>query len=304
MEPILFRIGSYTLHSYGTITLLGILLAAPGIWWDVGQRGMGGKSDRFSFVADFYLIGIAGGIVGGRALHVLTNLDQFLASPASIFALESTGYVFYGALMVVALGLWWLARKYRVAFGSVSDVFMTWLPLGHAFGRVGCFLAGCCHGPPTDGAIGVSFPPESIAYHSPFVAHLPDGSGTVPLHPAQLYEAVVLAGLFVWMVATRVRRGIQAPWVLTARYAVGYGLARFVLEVWRGDPERRYLFELPAGDLGPRLGLPLDHPLLLSTSQAIGLAAALGGIWLLSRLGRAPGEPTPRAKPGGTPPPA
>lgn len=298
MEPILFRLGSYTFHAWGTVTLLGILAAAPGIWWDAGRRNMGGRHARFQFVADFYLVGIAGGIVGGRLLHVLTNLGQFRDDPAAIFAIESTGYAFYGALGVVIVGLWWLARKYGIPTGAVSDLFMTWLPLGHAFGRVGCYLAGCCHGAPTDAWIGVSFPPEAVAYQSPDVPHLEGDTGTVPLHPTQLYESIGLAGLFVWMLGMRLRHGIEIPWRQTARYAIGYAAVRFVVELFRGDPERRHLFEIPAGSVGPWLGLPSDQPLVLSTSQAVAVVACVVGLWGLRHL-RGPGRgPGPDPHPG------
>jgi prolipoprotein diacylglyceryltransferase len=92
--------------------------------------------------------------------------------------------------------------------------------------------------------------------------------------------------LFGVLLLLRRRRGIEAPWRQVARYAVGYGLLRFVMEVFRGDPSRGLLVEGRAPLVAGWLGLPAEQPLLLSVSQAIALAMVALGLWGLRRRDR------------------
>ena len=161
------------------------------------------------------------------------------------------------------------------------DAGATWMPLGHALGRMGCFFAGCCWGAPSDVPWALQFPAESVAYG---VGEVPrHGDHTVALHPTQLYEVIGLLLLFGVLLAIRRRRGIEPPWRQVSRYAIGYGLLRCVVEAFRGDPSRGLLFEGRAPLVAGWLGLPAEQPLLLSVSQAIALAMVALGLWGLRR---------------------
>ncbi len=285
MHPVLVELPGFgPLNAYGTLILLGGLLAMPGVFWDLRSRGLG-KGHPGSMLVDLYLVLVFGAAVGGRVLHVLTAPGPYLEDPSRLWSSSSTGFVFFGSMLFIAGGFVWLARRYEAPLHQVWDAAATWMPLGHALGRVGCLLAGCCWGAPSSVSWALPFPAESVAYAAGEVPR--QGDHTVPLHPTQLYEAVGLLVLFGGLLAIRRRRGVEAPWRQVSRYAAGYGVLRFGIEALRGDPSRGLLLEGRAPLVAGWLGLPPEQPLVLSVSQAIALAMVALGVWGLRRRGTA-----------------
>lgn len=132
------------------------------------------------------------------------------------------GMVFYGGLLGVFAAVGWLLRRHKITFSQLEWIFLPALPLVHALGRVGCFYAGCCYGRVTDSFWGVRYPPGGLA---------PAG---VPLFPVQLWEAggdLLLLGLLLLPLYHRPGQRMSA-------YLIGYGILRFFLEFFRGDPAR------------------------------------------------------------------
>lgn len=284
MHPVLFELPGWgPLNGYGTLILLGGLLAMPGLYWELRTRGLG-RGHPGSMLIDLYLVLIFGAAIGGRVLHVLTAPGSYLEQPSRLLALDATGFVFFGSMLAIIGGFAWLARRYDGTFSQVCDAGATWMPLGHALGRVGCLLAGCCWGAPTDVPWALEFGPESVAYMIGEVPHA--GAHTVALHPTQLYEAIGLLVLFAVLLLVRRARGIETPWRQASRYALGYGLLRLLVEVFRGDPSRGLLFEARSATVAGWLGLPPAQPLLLSFSQAIALGMVLLGLYGLRRTSR------------------
>ncbi len=276
MHPHLFDAWGISANAYGTLILLGGVLSLFGVRWDARARGMA-RGRLTSFIVDFYLVLVVGAFAGGRLLHVLTVPGVYAEDPGKLFAIDNTGFVFFGSLLAVVAGWIWLARRYDIAFAELTDLGLTWMGLGHAFGRLGCFMAGCCWGGPTDGPTGVTFPDVSIVHL--VEPALRDGARTVPLHPTQLYESIGLLAVFAVLLVVRVRRGIETPWRQASRYALGYGLLRFVVEIFRGDASRGFVLELRSAGLAEALALPAEQPLALSISQALALAIAAAGIY-------------------------
>lgn len=284
MHPVLFESAWFTANAYGTLILLGGLVAVPGTVWDARTRGVAPGS-LASFIVDYWLAIVFGAAIGGRLLHVATSPTAYVSEPFALVSPQNTGFVFFGSLLAIIAGWAFLARRYATSFAGLCDLGATWIPLGHAFGRLGCTLAGCCWGAPTSGAWGWSFPPESVVYAAAPELHA-GASGTVALHPVQAYESLGLLGVFGWMLATRIRRGVQAPWRQASRYLVAYGLLRFTTEIFRGDHARGFIVELSAAPLSRALGLPLEQPLALSVSQAlalVGIALGAVGLWRTRR---------------------
>lgn len=279
MHPVLVE--GY-LNSYGTLITLGGLGILPGLLWDARRRRIPAE-----LLLDFYIVLVVGCFVGGRLLDILSRPQVFLADPTRIFSLQDA-FVFYGSLLGVFVGFIALARRYRRPLAEICDLLAPYIGFGHALGRVGCFLAGCCWGATVTGdpAWSAHFPPGSIVFDAAEIAHR--GGTTVGLHPVQLYEAAGLALMAVFLVVVRVRRGIEAPWKSSARYALAYGLLRIATELFRGDASRGLLFTGQSPTLARWLHLPLDQPFLLSTSQTISLALLAWGLWILGRPGRAP----------------
>ena len=285
MNPHLFDIGGFSVNAYGTLILTGGVLSLFGVRWDAKQRGIA-EGKLASFLVDFYLVLAFGAFFGGRLLHVLTVPGVYAEDPLKLVSIDSTGFVFFGSLLAVVAGWVWISRRYAVKFGELTDMGMTWMGLGHAFGRLGCLMAGCCWGGPTDGATGVTFGEDAVVFL--LEPGLRAGSETIALHPTQLYESLGLLTIFGVLLAIRLRRGIEPTWRQASRYAIGYGLLRFTTEIFRGDASRGFVLEAHWPALAEALALPADHALLLSISQGIALAIAGVGIYGLRSTRGAP----------------
>jgi phosphatidylglycerol:prolipoprotein diacylglycerol transferase len=161
------------------------------------------------------------------------------------------GLAFYGGLLLAApVGLWY-AHRHKLGVWRIGDLTAPWIMFGLAVGRIGCFFNGCCYGAPSDSSWAVQFPRH---------AH--------PVHPTQLYEAVAALAIcaFTYLV---VRPRKRAHGIVFGAMIALYGVARFVLEIWRAD------------ERGELLGL--------SSSQLIAIPMVLFGLWLL--LTRRPAAP-------------
>lgn len=181
------------------------------------------------------LIGI-GIVLGGRLLSIITmlpgvfaNLGEFLKEPKLLLEYLSNGLVFYGGLFGALLVLYLYTRKYKLDQRAFFDYFIPLFPLFHAFGRIGCFLTGCCHG-----VVSEAF---GIAYTCSISA--PNG---VPFFPIQLVCSFLNVLLFVFLLLfeRRHHREGRALFCYLTVYAVG----RFIIEFFRGDEVRGFLLGL------------------------------------------------------------
>ncbi len=296
------------IHTYGALIFAGFLL---GCW--VAARGArrGGATADGEPILDLCFWILAGSIVAARALYLATTPTSYLgrcrealgAGGAMHVIGECTaavqvwegGLVFYGGLAGGAgAAAWFLARR-RIPFLPVADCLAMGMPIGHFFGRLGCYAAGCCFGRVAPASVGARFPAGSVAHEVLREAGTIGGAEalTPPLHATQLYEAaglVLLAGALLW-----VRRRQRRHGEVLLAYLAGYAILRTVVEVFRGDAARRYLVALPTPGLDRALGLADDAPSFLSTSQAISLlsAATALGIAVLLRRARRVDAPRP-----------
>jgi phosphatidylglycerol---prolipoprotein diacylglyceryl transferase len=164
--------------------------------------GLGGENDFWAFVN----VVLFAGWGGGRLVHLLFY-EQPGRRLATLFSLNS-GFSVLGGFLAIPLGVWAFARLKGKSFLVLYDHFSVAAPLAHAFGRVGCFLAACCHGRPTEASWGVAFTdPRSL---------VPDALRGAALHPVQLYEAAgnLLIAACLWPVLKSSRR----PGLVTALY--------------------------------------------------------------------------------------
>ncbi len=224
MHPILCTFGPVTLYTYGAMLVLAFVLAAGGAVraarrLPASQRALGPDE-----MLDFCCVSLLGGLIGGRLFYVGLHHELFLASPLEILALWQGGLVWYGGLFGGLVAAWLYTRARRLSLRGALDQVVPFLALGHAIGRVGCFLNGCCYGLPTPRWYGVRFPGHAQ-----------------PLVPTQLLES---AGLFVLAV---ILRGLQRqPWVagrgrVVGAYLVGYAMLRVMMEGLRGDQPRGWM---------------------------------------------------------------
>ena len=209
MYPVLFRIGSFEVTTFGAMVAVGAL---AGLWLfkrELLRRGLPAAA------ADTAIIGLFGGLVGAKLFYVVE-----FAGEASIGSLlfSRGGLSWYGGLIGgVGSGLVAIVRGGWPVVAVLSAATPA-LALGHFFGRIGCFLVGDDYGRPTTLPWGVAFPQG-----------LPPTD--VPVHPTQLYEAAFLAVL-TWLLLRWRRQGMADAMVL-GRYLVLAAGARFLIEFLR-----------------------------------------------------------------------
>lgn len=258
MYPELFRIGTFPVTTYGLFLAIGMLLALF-----VASRLAARDGLPRERIYDLGLWTLIGGLIGSKVLMF------FVEDNVQIFSLDflRSGGVYYGGFLGGFLALFILIRIYKLPFWKVADAFAPGLALGQAFGRQGCFAAGCCWGKPTDLLWGVHFSDAGHEYTGVPI-YGPDGSDLY-LHPTQLYESFFMLLVFGLLIYLHRKKKFDGQ-VLIA-YGIIYAIFRFLIEFVRDDPR---------GDL-----FGLTTMTGLSTSQIISLIVAGGAIaFMIIRL--------------------
>lgn len=232
MYPVLFKIpifGGITIYSYGVMVATAFVV---GILWVSYESRRLGQDPARAMDLIFYIILAA--IIGSRILHVaISERDLFLKNPLMIFQIWRGGLIFYGGLIASVVVAVWYMRRHHMPVLLTCDIFAPGIALGHVFGRIGCFLAGCCYGRVVDHKAwyAVVFPPHDQTF-------APTG---IPLYPTQLIEAggelIIFGVLFV------MRRFKWFDGQIIATYFILYALLRSINEYFRGDVERGFIIE-------------------------------------------------------------
>jgi phosphatidylglycerol:prolipoprotein diacylglycerol transferase len=236
MNPIFCHIGAFPIHWFGVMMALGFL-AGLFSWVWIGRR----EGRDFAFCSDFLFWIMISGVLGARLADVVADWKYFLEYPRLIWRIDQGGLSYYGGLIGGVVAVLLFARARREDARQLFDFVASALPLSHAFGRVGCFLNGCCHGTVYHGPLAVTFPRNSVPWlYQVHNTKVLDASAphSLPVHPVQLYEAaflLLLYALLVWSYRRQKRSGTT-----TALYLILYPIGRFVMEFFRGD-ERLYV---------------------------------------------------------------
>jgi len=143
--------------------------------------------------------------------------------------------VFYGGLITATLVAFWYIRRHALPFWTTCDMFAPGIALGHVIGRLGCLMAGCCYGRPTNVAWAVTFT-------DPFAAANVGTPLNVPLHPTQVYEAGAELIILILLLVTE-RKGRTYPGRTFWAYMFLYAVSRFIIEFYRAD-ERGFVMGL------------------------------------------------------------
>jgi len=270
MHPVLLTTPFFTLYTFGALLAAAYLAAYS--WVARGARRVGLEPDAMTSLAFWAIIGA---LVGAKVLLVLRSFPEYVATPSSLFSkslLTSAGDFyggFIGALIASAIFFW---RHSGLPVWRAADLCAPAIALGQAIGRIGCFMAGDDYGRPTS-------VPWAVTFTDPAAADIGGAPLGVPLHPVQLYESafcLVLFGFLVWLGRRRHRDGD-----VIAAYTLLYAVGRFVIEFFRGDADRGFVF---GG--------------LLSTSQFIAIPLAAIALVILLTRSRRPAMPQPAARGG------
>ena len=256
MHPILFHIGSFPIYTYGVLVASGVLIS---LWFGTRYAPRAGLTGDFMWNLSIY--GILLGLIASKVWLIVSDWSYYSANPGEIFSIatfQSAG-TFYGGVIGAVILIVVYSRIHKAPLLAVFDVGAIMISLGHAIGRLGCFVAGCCYGKPTSLPWGVTFT-DPVAER---IAGTPLG---IRLHPTQLYESAaefLNFGLLVWLASER-----RATGQILGAYFVFYGIERGTIEFFRGDPGRTLMFH--------------DR---VSLMQLVSVALILSGFYLWLRDG-------------------
>ncbi len=226
MHPNLINIGPFTVRSYGTMIVLGFFI---GLWLIKRRaRNYGIPWEKCVDLA-FYLL--LGGIIGSKIFYWLILPDYFLYDmklitddPIEFIKNFGSGFEFFGALFSGVIVFLIYTSRNQLPRLHTLDLLTPSIPLAHAFGRIGCFLAGCCYGRECSYTWSIIFNhPDSLA---------PQG---IALHPTQLYESALLL-LLTGLLLLSESYLRKKPGMMLPAYVIGYTVIRFIVEYFRGDP--------------------------------------------------------------------
>jgi phosphatidylglycerol:prolipoprotein diacylglycerol transferase len=256
VHPIAFQFGPVTIHWYGVMIALAFL---AGLWTATlraRRENIAGEK-----IADVTLWLMAGAIAGARLVYVATYWrEQFANQPfREVFMIQHGGLVFYGGFIGAAIAGFIYIRWKKMPLWKTVDVLAPSVALGSVFGRIGCLLNGCCYGRPTDLPWGLTFAnPQAHEF-----------SGTplnIPLHPTEIYDALLNFGLYVFLAWLIRRKKFDGQIFVT--YLLCYAVTRSLVEYFRGDYSN------------------LHYHLGLTPAQWIGVPIFVAGLALAAVLSR------------------
>ncbi len=247
-----FHIFGLHIPAYGVMVVIGGALANVLAYFTIKKKG-GDFNDVMALEGYAFLFGL----IGAKGLYLFASRNEIewdrLTDINYFIYLFRGGFVFYGGLIAAVIGIFLAGKWHKLDTAMYVRKLIYLVPLAHGFGRIGCFLGGCCYGIPYDGPFSVVFPEGTVA---------PAG---IPLFPVQLLEAVVLFVIFGILAYLSLKK--EWPYMLET-YLILYGIARFGIEFLRYDDYRGSF-------------------LALSTSQWVSLGAvAVAVIMILFRKKR------------------
>lgn len=256
MHPEIFQLGFVHVRSYGLMLAIAFLV---GTWIAVKEaRRLGLDEDK---IVSMILVVLVSSVLGARALYVVEHIQEFRREWGTVLALWQGGLTLYGGVVAGTLGGLVAAKRMGLPIWTAADALAPSFALGTAFGRIGCFLNGCCFGRPTMLPWGVVFPPESFAGLE---------FGPAAVHPSQLYFSI--AGVVLFGIAWALRRRLTVPGTLFWTVIVLFALVRIPL-----DFTRAYEVEAVVAHLGT---------MEITESQFTSFALALFGSLMILRLRR------------------
>lgn len=247
MHNELFTIGPFTIYGYGLMIGIGIIAAYLNTERLAKKKGLDPAP-----VFNLLIIGVGFGILGAKLLYYITILDEIIANPKLLLDI-SAGFVVYGGVILGIVSTALYCKKKELPFLKYLDCAAPSIALAQGFGRIGCFLAGCCYGTQMDCPISITFTNSAYAPNH------------VPLFPSQLVSSA-FDFLHFFVLCILLKHNKQ-PGKIGAFYLIFYSIGRFIIEFFRGDLER--------GNVGT-----------LSTSQFISIFVGIVGIAMVVWLSK------------------
>lgn len=251
---------------YAVCAVVGVLFALFVPYFMAKKRGY--DEVKMLFVM---LIAMASSLIGSHLLYGVVNYKLFITAIKNLDKITSFdmliewiseifgGAVYYGGLITGIIGGWIYLKKTEKNTAPYADMGAVAIPLFHGFGRIGCFLGGCCYGVPS--ACG-------FTYHNALI----EAANGVSRFPVQLVESALNFMLF-FLLLSLFRKG-RAPGKLIFLYLIIYPIYRFILEFFRGDTYRGFIGFLSTSQIVSILLIIFAVIMLIVTRKRNGAEAA------------------------------
>lgn len=220
---VAFQILGFPVYFYGIILAFACLLAvytAKIIYQKIYNDG---KAELIWDTAPFVVIC---GIIGARLYYCLLNFSYFFHNPIDIFNIRGGGLSIHGGIIAGIIALWFAAKKYKLSFLRLLDVYSIGTVFAQSFGRWGNFFNNEAFGLPTDGFLKLFIPlqnrPDKFIEYDYF-------------HPTFLYESILDFFIFVILIFVIRKYGIKIEGVTLCTYLFLYSLVRYFIEAVRVD---------------------------------------------------------------------
>jgi len=224
MYPVLFKLGPLTIHTYGFCIAIGFVFALAYV-----SRTAQKKQLNSDVIIDLCFYALISGMLGGRLMYVILEWETFENNWIEIFRIWNGGLVFYGGFIAAFIFSWRYMAAKQLPILKTLDILAPAVALAHAFGRIGCFFAGCCYGAHCD-------LPWAVTFTHPLTLARPD----IPLHPTQLYSSAMNFIIFTILVIFSKKEPKEGA--VAIGYLFIYGLGRFCVEFFRGDDRGAVFF--------------------------------------------------------------
>jgi len=221
MFPILIKLGPITIHTYGFMMAVGV---AFGIWFISVQAKK--QALNASKLVDMIFFTVIIALVGAKAVLLIGNFSYYAKNPSELLSLARSGGVFQGGLLAGFLFALWYLYKHKIPTWKTADIIGPALALGHGFGRIGCFSAGCCYGRACASFFGVKF-------QSAYASSLTGIPLNTKIHPVQLYESALnFLNFFILFLILKKKKFDGQVFFF---YIINYSVIRYFTEFFRGD---------------------------------------------------------------------
>ena len=226
MFPRILHIhGPLYIRGYGLMLAIGLILFVFLTYKNPFRKKIISHEQFFNTI----FIGLLSGIIGGRFLFVIFEYDAFRNNLLEIFYPWVGGFSMLGAIPAVIITVALFLKKKSVPIISLLDLAAIYAPLIEAFGRIGCFLAGCCYGMPTKASNWFS-----VTFTNPNCL----GTINTPLYPTQIYSSIASLLSFIllyrlYIIAKKHNGALLGSGLFLCVYLDLASLFRFIIDFWR-----------------------------------------------------------------------